>query len=54
MGRLKVGRYQHPDTTAPYVGWIEPEDRSWIVFVKADHTVEAYLDRDPETGALAD
>jgi hypothetical protein len=49
MQNIKVGRYAKP---ADYIGWIEPEDMSWIVFVKDDHSVEAYLDRDPETGAI--
>jgi hypothetical protein len=35
-----------------YAGWIEPEDRSWVLFVRADHSVEVYLDRDPVTGAV--
>lgn len=51
MQNVKVGRYEHPESTG-YAGWIEPEDRSWILFVRTDHSVEMYLDRDPKTGAV--
>lgn len=51
MQNIKVGRYEHPDSTG-YLGWIEPEDATWIAFVRDDHTPEVYLDRDPETGAV--
>lgn len=62
MQNITVGRYTErtpepaderftgPD--AGYAGWIEPEDRSWILFVRDDHGVEIYLDRDPVTGAV--
>lgn len=50
MQNIKVGRYEHPDSTG-YLGWIEPEDASWIAFVRDDHVPEVYLDRD-ETGAV--
>ena len=55
MPSIKVGRY---DTTREptghnWAGWIEPEDKSWIVFVGEDHTTLAvFLDRDPDTGAV--
>jgi hypothetical protein len=51
LQNIIVGRYGREDG-ADYAGWIEPEDRSWIVFVKEDHTVEVFLDRDPVTGAV--
>jgi hypothetical protein len=50
MQNIKVGRYENPD--AGYLGWIEPEDATWIAFVRDDHVPEVYLDRDPETGAV--
>jgi len=62
MQNIHVGRYslatpEPPDArfTGPghdYSGWVEPEDKSWILFVKNDHSVEMYLDRDPESGAV--
>lgn len=50
MQNIKVGRYESTDSG--YLGWIEPEDREWIAFVRADHVPGVYLDRDPETGAV--
>lgn len=49
MGNILVGRYKTPNE---YLGWIEPEDLSWILFVRKDHTVEVYLERDQETGEI--
>lgn len=50
MQNITVGRYDVEGNG--YAGWIEPDDRSWILFVTDDHSVEMYLDRDPETGAV--
>ena len=47
---LAVARAETP--CQDYLGWVEPEDRSWIVFVRDDHAPEVYLDRDPATGAV--
>lgn len=33
-------------------GFIEPEDRSWIMFIAADGSPTVFLDRDPVTGAV--
>lgn len=62
MQNIIVGRYADTyvdpkpvsvdNGVGEYAGWIEPEDRSWIVFVRADHSVEVFLDRDPVTGAV--
>lgn len=44
-----------PDTQAvsdTWQGWIEPDDRTWIMFVGADGRPVVFLDRDPETGAV--
>jgi hypothetical protein len=45
-GRLiaKLDRY--------WQGTIEPEDRSWIAYIRHDGVPIVYLDRDPETGAI--
>jgi hypothetical protein len=53
MQNITVGRYSKPENESHgWAGWIEPDDKSWIVFVKNDHSVQVYLDRDPETGAV--
>lgn len=51
MGNITVGRYSQPDSTG-YQGWIEPDDRTWIAFVKNDGQPVVFLNRDPETGAV--
>lgn len=53
MQNIVVGRYEDNDSNV-YEGWIEPEDRTWIMYVKADHTVEVFIHRDSETGAILD
>lgn len=52
MVNIVVGRYSHPETQKFWQGWIEPEDKGWIMFVAADGQPRVFLDRDPETGAV--
>ena len=52
MCNIKVGRYSNSETKKFWQGWIEPEDLSWIVFIKASGEPVVYLDRDPKTGAV--
>lgn len=54
MTNIVVGRYEHPSVTDSWQGWIEPDDRSWIMFVDADGQPLVFLNRDPETGAVLD
>lgn len=51
MVNIQVHRYTYPQE---YQGWMEPDDRQWIAFIRADGVPEFYLDRDPETGAIRD
>jgi hypothetical protein len=51
MPKIKIGRYTEADQTG-YAGWIEPEDRRWILFVKHDGTPVFFPRRDPHTGAI--
>jgi len=51
MGNITVGRYDNPAEVG-YQGWIEPDDRSWVMFVGTDNVPAAFLNRDPETGAV--
>lgn len=46
---ITVGRYS--DASTGYLGWVEPEDRSWILFVALDGSVQLFTERDPITGA---
>ena len=52
MANIRVGRYSHPSVTHDWQGWIEPDDMTWIVFIRADGVPIVYLDRDPKTGAI--
>ncbi len=63
MGNIKVGRYspgsKATDSEGNWVplsnfwqGWVEPEDKSWIMFIDAAGKPTVFLDRDPVTGAV--
>lgn len=60
MQNIKVGRYSKqtindvPGVGNFWQGWIEPEDKSWIMFVAMDGTPTVFLNRDPMTGAVLD
>jgi hypothetical protein len=45
-----VGRYDHPEAVG-FLGWVEPEDRSWVVFVALDGKPVLFAERD-STGAV--
>ena len=51
MCNIRVGRYKDAELRKEWQGWIEPEDESWIAFIRADGTPEFYLERD-ESGAV--
>lgn len=51
MSNIVVGRYQHPKECG-WQGWIEPEDRTWIMFIDLDGNPKVYLNRDSKTGAI--
>lgn len=48
---LKVGRYTEADRSE-FVAWVEPPDRTWILFLRKDGTPVLYPNRDPKTGAV--
>jgi hypothetical protein len=51
--RAEVG----PDVRFPadrWESWIEPEDRSWIMFVAADGTPTVWLYRDEHGGVIGE
>lgn len=52
MQNITVGRYTHPETQEYWQGWLEPDDKSWIMFIAADGSPTVFLDRDPITGAV--
>ena len=52
MQNITVHRYANPETQKFWQGFIEPDDRGWIMFVDAGGHVSLFDDRDPETGAV--
>lgn len=62
MQNIVVGRYTKVPEAPPgavqvadeWQGWIEPEDRSWIVFVEHDGTPHVFLNRDEAGGVITD
>ena len=50
MDNIKIGRYSA--LTEGWAGWVEPEDKSWIVYIQSDGTPIVYLNREPDTGAI--
>jgi len=51
MQNVKISRYARP-LDCGWAGWIEPEDRSWIVFIDLQGMPVFFLSRDPKTGAI--
>ena len=51
MQNISITRYAHPKAVG-WAGYIEPEDRTWIMFIGLDGRPMVYLNRDPETGAV--
>lgn len=49
MPKIDVGRYEERDRTN-YLGYIQPADHSWILFIKLDGTPVLFANRDPATG----
>lgn len=47
---LTIRHYSDPQSVG-FLGTIEPEDKSWIVFVALDGSAVFFGDRDPVTGA---
>ena len=52
MQNILVERYEH--NTVGYQGWIEPEDRSWIVFVADDGTPVFFPHREEDGAVIGD
>ena len=47
MQNITVGRYAHPEQVG-FQGWIEPENRSWIVFVDLKGQPTLYTQRNSD------
>lgn len=51
MGNVTVGRYSDPELQKDWQGWIEPDDKSWIMFIAGDGKPVVFMNRD-ESGAV--
>jgi hypothetical protein len=58
MQNITVGRYERGEVEGVpragnfWQGWIEPEGKSWILFIREDGKPVFFPNRDPETGAV--
>lgn len=50
MDGIRIEEYQNPDCVG-FLGWIEPDDKSWILFVRNDGQPLFFGKRNP-TGAV--
>jgi hypothetical protein len=51
MENLVVTRYLNPKEVG-YVGYVEPANRKWILFVTTNGEPVLFSHRDPHTGAV--
>jgi hypothetical protein len=54
MTKIRIERYNDPAGVAGWEGYIEPEDRAWILYFAADGQTRFYPHRERETGAVVD
>ena len=55
MQNLTVGRYIEPSVKTTYQGWIEPEDRSWIIYLDAEgQPVLYWRERESDGSVIGD
>lgn len=48
---ITIGRYDDPEKTGGWAGWVEPKDKSWILFIDKDNKTLFFPKRD-ETGGI--
>ena len=54
MFNIRIGRYDDPSKTGGWAGSVEPDDKSWILFLAEDGGVQFYADRDEDGGVIGD
>jgi hypothetical protein len=52
MPGITIGRYDHESITKDWAGWIEPADKSWIIYTNADGKPAAYYPKRKKNGAV--
>lgn len=55
MSTLTIGRYEHESITKDYTGYIEPANKSWIIYLDADGKPSVYYpEREPSGAVIGD
>lgn len=52
MPAITIGRYDHDSITKDWAGWIEPADKSWIIYTDADGKPALYYPNRAANGAV--
>lgn len=52
MGNVKIGRYEHESVTKEFAGYIEPDDRSWIIWLDANGKPALYYSERDASGGV--
>ena len=52
MYNITIGRYAHESITKEWAGWIEPADKSWIIYTNADGKPALYFTEREQSGAV--
>lgn len=52
MSTITIGRYEHESITKDYAGYIEPADKSWIIYLDADGKPAIYYPERETNGAV--
>jgi hypothetical protein len=52
MQNITIGRYDNPEAVGGWVGWVEPADKSWILFIASDGSTKYYAAREENGGVL--
>ena len=52
MANIKIGRYAHESVTEHFSGWIEPDDRSWIIYLGPTGKPACYFPERDESGGV--
>ena len=54
MSSITIGRYDHESITKDYAGWVEPADRSWIIYLDSEGKPAVYYAERETSGAVID
>lgn len=55
MSNITIGRYDHDSITNDFAGWLEPADKSWIIYTDANGKPTVYYpEREPSGAVIGD